>query len=172
MSSRWESIVGLEIHAQINAASKLFSNAPTSYNQPVNSQVNINLLHWLQNLIRCYNNYIEDDVADFLPVIEKVQTRNYSKSVMQLLYCTTGMYWIDAVNGLVITFCRRFNCNMAAMHTRSGFILRCCNSWNTSCIECQVGGVFKYHTGTIWIRASVADPGSGAFLPPGSGIRI
>lgn len=35
----WESIVGLEIHAQINAQSKLFSNSATLFNAPTNSQV-------------------------------------------------------------------------------------------------------------------------------------
>ncbi|XP_071950488.1 glutamyl-tRNA(Gln) amidotransferase subunit B, mitochondrial-like [Antedon mediterranea] len=38
-SSRWESIVGLEIHAQINAQSKLFSGAGTKFMVPPNSQV-------------------------------------------------------------------------------------------------------------------------------------
>ena len=35
----WESVIGLEVHAQINAKSKLFSSAPHEYNYPVNSNV-------------------------------------------------------------------------------------------------------------------------------------
>lgn len=35
----WESVIGLEVHAQVNAASKMFSSAPTTYNSPVNSNV-------------------------------------------------------------------------------------------------------------------------------------
>jgi len=35
----WESVIGLEVHAQINANSKMFSSAPTSFNAPVNSNV-------------------------------------------------------------------------------------------------------------------------------------
>ena len=35
----WESVIGLEVHAQINAASKMFSSAPHQYNAPVNSAV-------------------------------------------------------------------------------------------------------------------------------------
>jgi len=36
---RWESVVGLEVHTQVKTNSKLFSSAPTLYNQPVNSKV-------------------------------------------------------------------------------------------------------------------------------------
>jgi len=35
----WESVIGLEIHAQINAESKIFSSAPHQFNYPVNSNV-------------------------------------------------------------------------------------------------------------------------------------
>ena len=35
----WESVIGLEVHAQINANSKIFSSAPHQYNSPVNSAV-------------------------------------------------------------------------------------------------------------------------------------
>ena len=35
----WESVIGLEVHAQINAESKLFSSAPHQFNSPVNSNV-------------------------------------------------------------------------------------------------------------------------------------
>eukprot|EP00092_Neocalanus_flemingeri_P027571 GFUD01029912.1.p1 GENE.GFUD01029912.1~~GFUD01029912.1.p1 ORF type:complete len:553 (+),score=205.74 GFUD01029912.1:39-1697(+) len=35
----WESVIGLEVHAQINAKSKLFSSAPHEFNSPVNSNV-------------------------------------------------------------------------------------------------------------------------------------
>ncbi|ORY05437.1 Aspartyl/glutamyl-tRNA amidotransferase subunit B [Basidiobolus meristosporus CBS 931.73] len=34
----WEAIVGLEVHAQINSYSKLFSVTPTSFNEPVNTK--------------------------------------------------------------------------------------------------------------------------------------
>ena len=37
--SVWESIIGLEVHAQINAKSKMFSSAPHQFNSPVNSNV-------------------------------------------------------------------------------------------------------------------------------------
>ena len=37
--SEWQSVVGLEIHAQINTASKLFSGASTKFGSPINSQV-------------------------------------------------------------------------------------------------------------------------------------
>ena len=36
---KWEAVIGLEVHAQIAANSKMFSSAPTSFNKPVNSQV-------------------------------------------------------------------------------------------------------------------------------------
>ncbi|XP_074096932.1 glutamyl-tRNA(Gln) amidotransferase subunit B, mitochondrial [Cotesia typhae] len=36
---KWNSVVGLEIHAQISSESKLFSGASTAYGQPVNSCV-------------------------------------------------------------------------------------------------------------------------------------
>ena len=35
----WESVIGLEVHAQINANTKIFSSAPHQYNSPVNSNV-------------------------------------------------------------------------------------------------------------------------------------
>ena len=35
----WESVIGLEVHAQINAESKLFSSAPHNFNSPVNTNV-------------------------------------------------------------------------------------------------------------------------------------
>ena len=38
-NSVWESIIGLEVHAQINAKSKMFSSAPHQFNSPVNSNV-------------------------------------------------------------------------------------------------------------------------------------
>jgi len=37
--SAWESVIGLEIHAQINAETKIFSSAPHQFNYPVNSNV-------------------------------------------------------------------------------------------------------------------------------------
>lgn len=38
-NSTWESVIGLEVHAQIDAKSKMFSPAPTTFNSPVNSNV-------------------------------------------------------------------------------------------------------------------------------------
>ena len=38
-TGEWESVIGLEVHAQINANSKIFSGAPHQYNSPVNSAV-------------------------------------------------------------------------------------------------------------------------------------
>ena len=35
----WESVIGLEVHAQVNANSKIFSSAPHQYNSPVNTAV-------------------------------------------------------------------------------------------------------------------------------------
>lgn len=35
----WEGVVGLEVHAQINTKSKLFSGADTTFGANVNSQV-------------------------------------------------------------------------------------------------------------------------------------
>lgn len=37
--SSWETVVGLEIHAQIKSASKLFSGSSTKFSAPVNSNV-------------------------------------------------------------------------------------------------------------------------------------
>lgn len=37
--SKWKSVVGLEIHAQISSESKLFSAAGTKFDAAVNSQV-------------------------------------------------------------------------------------------------------------------------------------
>ncbi|XP_054709079.1 glutamyl-tRNA(Gln) amidotransferase subunit B, mitochondrial-like [Uloborus diversus] len=38
-NSKWETVVGLEIHAQINAKSKLFSSAGTNFGAPTNTEV-------------------------------------------------------------------------------------------------------------------------------------
>ncbi|XP_043287532.1 glutamyl-tRNA(Gln) amidotransferase subunit B, mitochondrial [Venturia canescens] len=38
---KWNSVVGLEIHAQINAESKLFSGASTNFGMPINSCVSL-----------------------------------------------------------------------------------------------------------------------------------
>jgi len=37
--SQWEPVVGLEIHAQISANSKLFSGSAAQFAAPINSQV-------------------------------------------------------------------------------------------------------------------------------------
>ncbi|XP_057662674.1 glutamyl-tRNA(Gln) amidotransferase subunit B, mitochondrial [Diorhabda carinulata] len=39
--SKWKSVVGLEVHAQINSASKLFSGASTQFSSPVNTNVSL-----------------------------------------------------------------------------------------------------------------------------------
>lgn len=36
----WQTVIGLEVHAQLSTRSKLFSNAPTQYGAPANSQTN------------------------------------------------------------------------------------------------------------------------------------
>lgn len=38
-SKEWESVIGLEVHAQINAKTKLFSGAATAFAAPVNRNV-------------------------------------------------------------------------------------------------------------------------------------
>lgn len=38
-SKKWNTVVGLEVHAQINTASKLFSGASTKFSSPVNTNV-------------------------------------------------------------------------------------------------------------------------------------
>ncbi|CAG8618634.1 11220_t:CDS:10 [Funneliformis mosseae] len=38
---KWEAIIGLEIHAQINSKKKLFSTSSTSFNEPVNTNVSV-----------------------------------------------------------------------------------------------------------------------------------
>lgn len=38
-SEEWKPTIGLEIHAQILTKSKLFSGAPTNFNNPINSCV-------------------------------------------------------------------------------------------------------------------------------------
>ncbi|XP_019870818.1 glutamyl-tRNA(Gln) amidotransferase subunit B, mitochondrial [Aethina tumida] len=40
-SNKWKSVVGLEVHAQISSASKLFSGASTKFTSPVNSNVSL-----------------------------------------------------------------------------------------------------------------------------------
>nr|CAI5830866.1 unnamed protein product [Callosobruchus analis] len=39
--SQWQSVVGLEVHAQINSNSKLFSGASTRFSSPVNTNVSL-----------------------------------------------------------------------------------------------------------------------------------
>lgn len=39
LNSKWRSVVGLEIHAQIASESKLFSSAGSKFDASVNSQV-------------------------------------------------------------------------------------------------------------------------------------
>ncbi|KAG9303732.1 hypothetical protein G9A89_018629 [Geosiphon pyriformis] len=39
--NKWEVIIGLEIHAQINSKTKLFSSSSTSFNQPINTNVSL-----------------------------------------------------------------------------------------------------------------------------------
>jgi len=40
-SSAWQAVIGLEIHAQLNAASKLFSGAPTAYGAEPNTHASV-----------------------------------------------------------------------------------------------------------------------------------
>ncbi|KAI8336671.1 Aspartyl/glutamyl-tRNA amidotransferase subunit B [Chlamydoabsidia padenii] len=37
----WEAVIGVEVHAQINTKTKLFSDSPTSFNEPINTNVSI-----------------------------------------------------------------------------------------------------------------------------------
>lgn len=39
--NEWQSVIGLEIHAQISSASKLFSRVSTKYGAPPNTQVSV-----------------------------------------------------------------------------------------------------------------------------------
>jgi len=39
LCSRWKPVIGLEIHAQISASSKLFSGSATEFAAPINNQV-------------------------------------------------------------------------------------------------------------------------------------
>jgi aspartyl-tRNA(Asn)/glutamyl-tRNA(Gln) amidotransferase subunit B len=41
MSTEWETVVGLEIHAQLATRSKIFSGSPTAYGAPPNTQANL-----------------------------------------------------------------------------------------------------------------------------------
>src|ERR1700729_4055592 len=40
-TGEWEVVIGLEIHAQVNSLSKLFSGAPTAFGAEPNSQVSL-----------------------------------------------------------------------------------------------------------------------------------
>ncbi|CAO3611752.1 unnamed protein product [Cunninghamella echinulata] len=37
----WEAVIGIEVHAQIKTKTKLFSDTPTSFNEPVNTNVSV-----------------------------------------------------------------------------------------------------------------------------------
>src|SRR5215469_18672115 len=39
--SSWETVIGLEIHAQLATRSKIFSASPTAYGAPPNAQANL-----------------------------------------------------------------------------------------------------------------------------------
>src|SRR5579872_761603 len=39
--SAWETVIGLEIHAQLSTRSKIFSGSPTAYGAPPNTQANL-----------------------------------------------------------------------------------------------------------------------------------
>ncbi|RIB08742.1 Aspartyl/glutamyl-tRNA amidotransferase subunit B [Gigaspora rosea] len=40
-SNKWEAIIGLEVHAQLNSKTKLFSLSSASFNEPVNTNVSV-----------------------------------------------------------------------------------------------------------------------------------
>ena len=48
--SDWESVIGLEIHAQLATDSKIFSGASTAFGAAPNSQAAITALHLLTEL--------------------------------------------------------------------------------------------------------------------------
>ncbi|ORZ12690.1 Aspartyl/glutamyl-tRNA amidotransferase subunit B [Absidia repens] len=37
----WQAVIGIEVHAQINTKTKLFSDSPTSFNEPVNTNISV-----------------------------------------------------------------------------------------------------------------------------------
>ena len=39
--SKWEVVIGLEVHAQVKSSSKLFSSSSTAFGAPPNSQVSL-----------------------------------------------------------------------------------------------------------------------------------
>ncbi|MDR1267177.1 MAG: Asp-tRNA(Asn)/Glu-tRNA(Gln) amidotransferase subunit GatB [Holosporales bacterium] len=41
MTRAWETVIGLEVHAQVTSCSKLFSGAPTAFGAPPNTQVSL-----------------------------------------------------------------------------------------------------------------------------------
>ncbi|SAL96483.1 hypothetical protein [Absidia glauca] len=41
MAEGWEAVIGIEVHAQINTKTKLFSDSPTSFNEPVNTNISV-----------------------------------------------------------------------------------------------------------------------------------
>ncbi|KAI7865013.1 aspartyl/glutamyl-tRNA amidotransferase subunit B [Spinellus fusiger] len=41
IKDNWEAVIGIEVHAQINSTTKLFSDTLTSFNDPVNTRVSI-----------------------------------------------------------------------------------------------------------------------------------
>ena len=52
----WQTVIGLEVHAQLSTKSKLFSNAPTQYGAPPNTQAN----------------YIDAGFPGVLPVLNQI----------------------------------------------------------------------------------------------------
>jgi len=91
---QWEAVIGLEVHAQIKAKSKLFSASEAKFAAPVNTLVSyldaslpgtlpvcyFNFLsHWIE-LFKFFQYYINIYIPDFTPnslnLVKRIQNRS------------------------------------------------------------------------------------------------
>ncbi|CAB4438225.1 unnamed protein product [Rhizophagus irregularis] len=70
---KWEAIIGLEIHAQINSKKKLFSNSSTSFNEPVNTNVSVIDAAFPGTIPRINSKCVQLTVATSLALMGNVQ---------------------------------------------------------------------------------------------------